>query len=205
MSDRSIANYLESVASASPTPGGGSVAATMGSLGCALGEMVCAITSSRTTQTHDQRLAETQTHLCDRRVTLLALASEDEDAYLAYRSARALPRETADEKQRRSKALAESLGHAAEVPLQIAERSCEALESLGTVAELGSTYALSDVATASYALSAAVKGALENVWVNLRSMKDARQAAALRQRAEEVIAREVSASSTVREMVADRT
>ncbi len=205
MSDLTIAGYLESVASASPAPGGGSVAAIVGSLGCALGEMVCSITLSRPSKNNEQRLSETHARLSECRATLVALAREDETAYLAYRSARALPRETAEDQQIRSIAMTQSLVHAAEIPLQIAERSSEALEALKIVAELGSSYTLADVATASYALSAAMKGALENVWVNLRSMKDDAQASVLRQRAEAASAREVSASSAVHAIIGDPT
>src|SRR5215217_6082153 len=73
---RTIADYAAQIASASPTPGGGSVAASVGAFACALGEMVCNVTLSGTSQPENpNRLREAVETGSQLREKLLELAA----------------------------------------------------------------------------------------------------------------------------------
>jgi formiminotetrahydrofolate cyclodeaminase len=189
MLDESLQAYLDGVASAAPSPGAGSVAGVIGALGCALGEMVCGITIAKPGQSADPRLVDAQSTLSANRPRLTELAAQDAIAYQRYTDARAMPRDNNDQRRGRSRELRERLAEAAEVPLSIAETCATALEATITIAELGSRYTLADVSTAAYALEAAARGALENVWVNIGLMKDEEAAERFRSRADEALLR----------------
>jgi len=160
----------------------------VGSLGCALGEMVCGITIENPKAPQDERLHNTRRILQACRVRLVTLSSDDETAYLRFREAQAMPKSTEPEKLTRSEAMATTLLGAAEAPLQIAETSVTALQSLANAGQFGSRHALADVSTAAILLEASVKGALENVWVNLGMMKEERARTALTRRANDLAA-----------------
>lgn len=187
--DRSLTAYIEAVAQPIPAPGAGSVAGIVGSLACALGEMVCGITLNNPKIDPDERLRRSLGALTSWRVDLLDLAGQDEDAYSRYRDARSMPKSDELLKQARAETMARTLEEAAEVPLRIAECSATALEEMMIVAELGSKYALADVSTSAYALEASVRGALENVWVNLRIMQDRETRDRMRIRADDALLR----------------
>ncbi|MGE3796783.1 MAG: cyclodeaminase/cyclohydrolase family protein [Thermomicrobiales bacterium] len=173
MSDRTLASYIDSVASATPAPGAGSVAAIAGAMGCALGEMVCRITAGGSETGPSHPLEASLRVLAACREQLLLLSPADEEAYLAFRTAQAMPKSTVSEKGERTAAMQQSLLVAAEVPLQIASESARALGALESVAKLGSRYTLADIATAAHLLTAAINGALANVEVNVRMIRDA--------------------------------
>ncbi|CAN5890820.1 cyclodeaminase/cyclohydrolase family protein [soil metagenome] len=187
--ERTLTGYVDAVSQPSPAPGAGSVAAIVGSLGCALGEMVCGITLNNPKIEPDERLRRSHQVVTNCRARLLELASQDEEAYSRFRAAQAMPKSDDDQKHARAKEMARTLKLAAEVPLRIAETSADALEELIIIAKLGSKHALADVSTAAYALEASVRGALENVWVNLRMMNDPEMSDRLRNRGDATLLR----------------
>src|SRR5215217_4937113 len=78
---RTIADYAAQIASASPTPGGGSVAASVGAFACALAEMVCNVTlSGKSAVTHPKELQKAAEAGSKLRAKLLSLAAADEAA-----------------------------------------------------------------------------------------------------------------------------
>src|SRR3954454_18681065 len=99
---RTLHAYVEEVASGNPTPGGGSVAADVGALAAALGEMVANLTSG-------EELASARAQLTHLRTLLLRAAAADEAAYATYRSAASLPRDSKDAKTARAAAMQEAL------------------------------------------------------------------------------------------------
>jgi formiminotetrahydrofolate cyclodeaminase len=186
---RTLDGYIELVAQPAPAPGAGSVAGIVGALGCALGEMVCGITLGNPNASPVERLRPAFELLTTNRNELVRLAGQDEEAYGRYREARAMPKSGDAERRARTTAMATTLEWAAEVPLRIAETSASSLEELVVVADLGSRYALADVSTAVYSLEASARGAIENVWVNLRIMKDRETRELLRARADDALLR----------------
>lgn len=171
--NRSISAYLEMIASASPTPGGGSVAGVAAAMASSLVEMVCQLTLTRSTPSDvTQRLETSLATLRRLREQFIDLAAADEQAYGTYRAARRLPKATDQEVAKRRQALEQALIDAAEVPLQTAERCVDLLEASKFVAEVGTFHALSDVRCAALLSHAAGVAALANVEVNAALMKN---------------------------------
>ena len=96
----------------------------------------------------------------------------DAAAFDAVMTARKLPRETAHEREAREKTIQNALQRAVQVPLEIARRSADIFEMLGQLEEMSSPSMLSDVRVGRLMASAAVRGALENVEINLGEIKD---------------------------------
>jgi glutamate formiminotransferase/formiminotetrahydrofolate cyclodeaminase len=171
--ERSIADYAAAVASGSPTPGGGSVAATVAGLAAALGEMVCNVTlTGKSRPERPEVLEEASMRGQQLRQRLLGLAIDDESAYAGYQAALAMPRATDHEKQERRMALDAALVGAAEIPLATASSCVDILRLLLVVAHDGTKHALSDVSTAALLAEATARSALLTVRVNAKLMRD---------------------------------
>jgi formiminotetrahydrofolate cyclodeaminase len=83
-----------------------------------------------------------------------------------------MPKSNDEEKQQRRDAIRSATLHAAEVPYETAKLAFELLEVLPELAKKGNGNAVSDVGVASLLASAAVKGALFNVDINLGSLPE---------------------------------
>ncbi len=96
-------------------------------------------------------------------------AESFQSVIVAYR----LSNSTPEEMRRRDTAIQNALAKAIEVPLEIAREAAQLFERLGQLEPLSSPSMLSDVRVARLMASAAVRGALENVAINLESVTDA--------------------------------
>lgn len=186
-SQLSIRQFLETLSSSAPTPGGGTAAAIAGAMGAGLAEMVAALTLSREkfAPVHDamRSISESARRA---REEFLSLASEDSQAYDAVVAARKLARETEEEKETRARAI-ESAGRlATEVPMRTARAAAGLLATLPELVEKGNPNALSDAGSAALLLEAAAMGALLNVAINLPGISDAEFVLRMRREAEEI-------------------
>ena len=165
--------FLSALASAAPTPGGGTAAAVAGSMGAALAEMVAQLTLSKEkyASSHDAvRPISEAAQLA--RAEFLRLAREDSDAYDGVVAARRLPKESDAEKAARQHQIAVANRNAAEVPMRTAQAAVRLLAALPELAEKGNPNAVSDVGAAALLLDACVEGALLNVGINLSGIED---------------------------------
>ncbi len=165
--------FIASVASSEPVPGGGSVSALAGSLAAALGEMVAGLTEGRKKyESVDGQVREIHGKLTGARSTLLALVREDAEAYQRVMQAMKMPKETAEEKAARSAAIARAIQSATDVPLRTARVAAEVIGHLEILAGIGNPNARSDAAVGAQLAGAALKGAQYNVLINLAGLKD---------------------------------
>jgi formiminotetrahydrofolate cyclodeaminase len=168
-----LEKFLSALASSSPTPGGGTAAATAGAMGAALAEMVAQLTLSKEkyAASHDAvRPISEAAPLA--RAEFLRLAREDSDAYDAVVAARRLPKESEAEKTARQHQIAVANRNATEVPMRTAQAAVRLLAALPELAEKGNPNAASDVGAAALLLDACVEGALLNVGINLSGIED---------------------------------
>jgi len=168
-----LEQFLDEIASVSPTPGGGTAAAAAGAAGAALVEMVAALTLAKEKYAgvHETVAAIAQKARAARS-ELLELAQEDSLAYDGVVAARRLPKETEEEKKTRSEAIQESNRHASQVPMRTARAAARLLAVLPELVEKGNPNALSDAGAAALLLDAAAEGALLNVGINLSGISD---------------------------------
>jgi formiminotetrahydrofolate cyclodeaminase len=166
--------YLDALASAAPTPGGGSAATLVGALAAALCAMVARITAGAPKHTAVHAAAHAIAREADAlRAAFLTLRPNDEAAFAAVVAAQALPRGTDDERTQRTAELQRALAHAADVPLHVAGRAVEALALAERTAELRNAHLASDVACALDFARAAFDAAAANVRVNHAYLRNA--------------------------------
>jgi glutamate formiminotransferase/formiminotetrahydrofolate cyclodeaminase len=165
--------FLDELASDSPAPGGGSVAALAGSLGTALAAMVCRLTIGKKKYLD---VAEDMKHalqqLEDHRKTFTALIESDTNAFNKVMEAFTLPKESEDQRVVRTAAIQEATKEAALVPLEVMKHVIDTLAIVKLVAEKGNINSISDAGVSALMLTAACEGASLNVQINLNSITD---------------------------------
>lgn len=184
-----LRQFCNETLSDSPAPGGGSVAALMGALGASLGGMVANLSAGK--RGWDDQLeffsdwAVKGQQLKDE---LLFLVDEDTAAFNKVMAAFGLPKDSADERAARSKAIQAANQYAAEIPLRVMETASRSYDLLAAMAEKGNPASISDVGVGLLATRACIEGAAMNVRINLSGLKDEKMKTALAQKMEKLIA-----------------
>jgi glutamate formiminotransferase/formiminotetrahydrofolate cyclodeaminase len=186
----SLSEFVGSVASPSPTPGGGSVAAHAGALAAALAQMVAGLTVGKKKYAAvDAEMRELAVRAAALGNTLAALVARDASAYAVVAAAYKLPADTESQQREKAARIDDALMHAAEVPLETA-RACAAVAELAlAVAERGNTNAASDAGVAALLAEAGCVGASYNVRINVSSLGDRTRGAALSAEAKALVGR----------------
>ena len=168
-----ISNLLAAFRSSEPTPGGGSAAALAGAVGASLFAMVAGLPKSKAESDEDkQALASAGGRCTDLAHRLEALIDQDSAAYDLVVGAFRLPKATDAEKTARSAAIQKAMIAATEAPLDVMRRCAEAAAEWPTIDRLGNPNASSDASVGRELLGAALRGAQQNVEINLGSVKD---------------------------------
>src|SRR6266542_2930302 len=170
-----LREFCNETLSDSPAPGGGSVAALMGALGASLGGMVANLSAGK--RGWDDKLeyfSDWAVKAQQLKDELLSLVDEDAAAFNKVMDSFALPKESAEEKAVRSRAIEEATKYAAEVPLKVMETASKSYELLAKMAEKGNPASVSDVGVGALATRACIEGAALNVRINLAQLKDER-------------------------------
>ncbi len=171
--DKPLHYYLDELASAKSTPGGGSASALSGAMGAALASMVARLTLGKADYAAVQPEIEALLLQTEKlRGRFQELMQEDIEAYGRLSASFKMPRSTADEVDARSKSIQKQLVEAALVPLEMAECASALVKCCHRIAEIGNANVLSDVATGALLASSAGAGAAWIVRANLLSMKD---------------------------------
>lgn len=171
--DMSVREFQAALASSSPTPGGGTAAAVSLGQAAALAVMVCDLTLGKEKWEAGWQTAE---HVQALAIPMLnragVLATEDSDAFDAVMNSFSLPKTTDDEKDARRTAIRSAMMAAASVPFETASLAMNLLQQLPELARLGNANAVTDVGVAGLLASAAAKGAVFNVEINLQSLPE---------------------------------
>ena len=169
----SVEGFVSRIASPTPTPGGGSVAAHAGALGAALAQMVVGLTVGKKKYAAvEEQMKALSLRASALRRQLAGLVQRDADSYERVRSAYAMPQEPESAADARKAAIRDALIFASLVPLETAQAAAQVAEVAATVAEHGNTNAVTDAAVAALLAEAACKGAVLNVRINLSSLSD---------------------------------
>jgi glutamate formiminotransferase/formiminotetrahydrofolate cyclodeaminase len=185
-----LSGFVSSVASSTPTPGGGSVAAHVGALAAALAQMVAGLTIGKKKYAAvDAEMKQAALDAAELGNTLAALVEADARSYTAVSEAYKLPKEPADAAVRRSEAIATALIGASQVPLETARACARVAELAALVGTKGNTNAVSDAGVAALLAEAACRGAAYNVRINVASLEDKSRGATLVSEANEIVAR----------------
>ena len=168
--------FVEMLASATPTPGGGGAAALVGAVGAALGHMAANLTVGKKKYADVQaRILELNTSFMCLEKQLLDQVEADEKSVLPLAAAYKLPKDAPGY----DRFMDEATMDACTVPLRIMELCAQALDCIAVVAEKGSRLAVSDAGSGAVCCKAAMQAASLTVFINTKSLKNRSTAAEL--------------------------
>src|SRR6516164_2843890 len=203
MRDETITAFLDQLAARVPAPGGGATAALHAAQSAALLAMVARFSNGAK---YDAELMDHVITEADGiRSDALALAEADAAAFGAVADAYALPRETPEQREARSVAIAEALAEAARPPADVVRLALLLVSLAEELLPAANRNVITDVAAAAEAARAAAVTAQINVEVNLRGMNDPTvegELAAMDEVTCEVVARADQVVAAVREEIA---
>ena len=186
--EKKICEYLEVLSSKAPVPGGGGASALAGALGNALGQMVVNLTVGKKKYAEvEEEMQEYLEHLKNMQQEFLHLSDRDAEVFAPLAECYRLPSATPEEKEHRETVMEEKLLDASMVPVEIMEKALELLEILDVLADKGSRMAVSDVGVAVQFTRTALLGAVMNVYINTKSMKNREKAEEINQNAKRMI------------------
>lgn len=172
--DLSVKGFVDELSSDSPAPGGGSVAALLGSLSTALSSMVANLTYGKKGFEGGNELMNDVARQAQKlKADFVKAIDEDTRAFNRIGQARQLPKDTDDTRRLRDEAIEQANKEATLVPLGVLEQAVTAVDLAEKVAEKGNPNCLSDAGVAGLTARAAADGAFYNVLINLPSVTDA--------------------------------
>jgi len=161
--------FLESLASKEPTPGGGGASALVAAVSCALCSMVANLTTGKKKYAQYQEQIEKYIEILEvKREVLQADIKKDAEAFAPLAAAYSLDKATPDYERIMEKALFD----AATAPFEILEDINSLVPIIEDLAVMGSRLAISDVAVAAVCCKAALQGCSLNVFINTKAMKN---------------------------------
>jgi len=162
--------FLGQLAARVPAPGGGATAALHAAQAAALVAMVARYSNGA--RYDADLMARILTEADGVRDEALALAEADAEAFGAVSAAYQLPKETDEQLQARSAAIAAALVGAARPPADVIRAARRLVELAEELQPAGNRNVITDVAAAAEAARAAAVTARVNIEVNLRGIKD---------------------------------
>ncbi len=169
----SLSDFADETASESPAPGGGSIAAYVGSLGVSLATMVANLSSHK--KGWDEQWEEFS-NWAEKgqyyKKELLNLVDADTKAFNQIMTALALPNQSEEEKSSRKQAIQTATKYAIEIPFKVMEAGYSAMEIIKAMAENGNPNSVSDAGVGALCARTAVMGAFMNVRINAAGYDD---------------------------------
>ncbi len=171
--DDSIRNYLDEIASSSPTPGGGNVSAFSGAVASSLGIMVCNLTIGKKKYVDaEEEMKDIKFELSVAKEEFLNLAEKDNHAFDKVMQSFKLPKDTDEQKKARSQSIEAATLEAAEAPAEVLNYCGKIIPLFQALAERGNRNSVSDAGVAVALISTAAEGAFLNVLINCSSLSN---------------------------------
>jgi glutamate formiminotransferase / formiminotetrahydrofolate cyclodeaminase len=166
-------SFLEELAKATPTPGGGSAAAHTGAAAAALVTMVARLTVGKKKYAGvEARMWEIVEQAQALQSQLSAAVQEDAAAFQSYLDAVRMPKETEAQQAARAQAQEQATIRTIQSPLSVAQYAVDVLRLAVDVAQQGNLNAISDAASGAALARAALTGAGLNVRINCPGLQD---------------------------------
>ncbi len=186
--EQSCRDFVQVLASKEPVPGGGGASALVGAIGMALGNMVGSLTVGK------KKYADVQEDILALKAqadalqdALMVLVRRDAEVFEPLSRAYGMPKETEEQVAEKARVMEAALKEACDVPLQIMEECCKAIDLHVGFEEKGTAIAISDVGVGVVMCKAALQGASLNVFINTKIMKDRDHAEACNKKANEML------------------
>ena len=183
--DGSVRALLAATAAKTPTPGGGSIAAVVGALGAALGEMALNFTRGKKKYAEHAAYHE---HLAERlaraRGMFDALVADDMAAFALYQSASRL-----DDGPEKLQAVQLATAAAIDVPRETAKLALAVMADMRELAGKVNPWLITDLLAAAALSEATVRLCDYNVRINVPNVADRAEAQQVRQSSADDLAR----------------
>ncbi len=166
-------SFLDALAAATPTPGGGSAAAQAGAMGAALVAMVARLTIGKKKYAAvEDQMKEILNQAERLRRELSEAVAADAAAFEGVLSAFRLPKATSQDELIRLSMIDQATLVAAHMPLGVAQKAVLVMALAERCAALGNLNAISDAASAASLAQACLTAAGYNVRINLSALAD---------------------------------
>lgn len=200
--DVKIGDFMNSLASVEPVPGGGSAGALGGAMGAALVIMALRISFKKSGLTEEAESFISR--LENERLALEKLADLDSEAYASVMKAFRMPKESEEDKIARRESIQYALKHAAEIPMKTAESCFSVMNSSFEAFGLCADSCFSDAASGFCFARTGFQCALFNVDINLSSIKDEDFVKSMRERKSQMSAWLSEHESELEKVFSDR-
>lgn len=206
MKNMSVASLAALTASDAPAPGGGSISAMAGAFAAALAGMVASLTvGKKKYEAVWKEMEEVIARVQPIYEGLLDDMQRDTASFDAVMAAMAMPKSSEAEKAARRESMQCALKAAAEVPMQVAERTASVLPLAKLCVGRGNGNAVTDGLVGAMLARTAVLGAIYNVRVNLLSIQDEAFTAKMRARCAELEAYAEAEEAAIRALAPEIT
>ena len=173
LTDMTVKQFSDVVASDAPAPGGGSVAALEGAVGASLIHMVAVLTTEKKRyKEHEILMAELMQEAERLRIAHLDTIERDTQAFNKVSAVFAMPKGTEEERELRKAAMQEALMASTLTPFEIMTLSMKVLELAQRAVGKSNASAASDLGVAALSLKAAIQGAWLNILINISGITD---------------------------------
>lgn len=197
-----IQEFLDVLSSKEPVPGGGGASALAGALGNALGQMVSNLTIGKKKYALvEDEIKELAERMKGIQGQFTQLADQDAKVFAPLAKCYSLPSGTEEEKAYKAEVMEARLLDASLVPMEIMEKAAEMLEIMDILADKGSRMAVSDVGVGVQFIRTALLGAVMNVYINTKSMKNRGKAEEMNEKAERLIREGTEAADRIYQKV----
>ncbi|HZV78684.1 MAG TPA: cyclodeaminase/cyclohydrolase family protein [Candidatus Binatus sp.] len=189
LSARSIDAYTQALASADPTPGGGSASALVAALAAALASMVARLTAASpkyaAVATRMNEIAREADGLVG---DLVKAIDADVAAFEEVTSAYRMPKDSDERKAARSEAIQHALVSATNAPMHVVDRCALIARLSNELVDTGNPNAISDAGCSALFAQTAARGAALNIRINVKGLKDADRATEYQKRLDTMLA-----------------
>lgn len=200
-----IQEFLDVLSSKEPVPGGGGASALAGALGNALGQMVSNLTIGKKKYALvEDEIKELAERMKGIQGQFTQLADQDAKVFAPLAKCYSLPSGTEEEKAYKAEVMEARLLDASLVPMEIMEKAAEMLEIMDILADKGSRMAVSDVGVGVQFIRTALLGAVMNVYINTKSMKNREKAEEMNEKAERLIREGTEAADRIYQKVLEQ-
>ena len=183
-----IDEYINELGSKAPVPGGGGASAVAGALSAALAGMVCNLTvGKKSYMAVEDDIKKILEDMNKHMESFVKLSDKDAEVFYPLSQVYGFKPQNDEEKKLHEENMEKLLFDAAMVPLDIMKEAYGMLDAIDFLAKKGSKLAVSDAGVAVSMLRSAVCGAMMNVVINVKYMKNRQKAQNLMDEASEIL------------------
>ncbi len=198
-------DFIDEVASDSPAPGGGSIAALVGGISAALASMVANLTFGKKGYSkHNDIMDSIAVKAQELKYKLIDLVDRDSASFDAVMDAMRLPKKTDEQKATRNATILKASQGASLVPFETLSLIPEIVELVKVVAEHGNRNLTPDAGVAGLSAGLAARGAAYNVRVNLQGLPDDEFSQKLRSDTDRILLQVDDGVAEIKEMIEAR-